>query len=74
LPEVLRGVDEYRIVAFAALLVIMMIVRPEGILPSSRRQRELAAEIAAEGPPIETDLTASPEGVTASQQPQGGRA
>jgi branched-chain amino acid transport system permease protein len=74
LPEVLRGVDEYRIVAFAALLVLMMIVRPEGILPSARRQRELAAEIAAEGPPIETDLTANPEGVTANQQPEGGRA
>jgi hypothetical protein len=54
--------------------VIMMIVRPEGILPSSRRQRELAAESAAEGPPIETDLTVSPEAVTGSQQPQGGRA
>ena len=58
LPEVLRGVDEYRIVAFAALLVIMMIVRPEGILPSTRRRRELhtgnepGAEVAAE--PITT--------------------
>ncbi len=41
LPEVLRGVDEYRIVTFAALLVIMMVARPEGILPSLRRQREL---------------------------------
>ena len=38
LPEVLRGVDEYRIVTFAALLVIMMIVRPAGILPSARRR------------------------------------
>lgn len=41
LPEVLRGIDEYRIVTFAALLVVMMIVRPEGILPSTRRRREL---------------------------------
>jgi len=41
LPEVLRGVDEYRIVTFAALLIIMMIVRPEGLLPSARRQHEL---------------------------------
>ena len=40
LPEVLRGVDEYRIVTFAALLIIMMIVRPEGLLPSARRQHE----------------------------------
>ncbi|HRJ45432.1 MAG TPA: hypothetical protein PL105_26255, partial [Caldilineaceae bacterium] len=37
LPEVLRGVDEYRIVTFAILLIVMMIVRPEGILPSARR-------------------------------------
>ena len=44
LPEVLRGVDEYRIVTFASLLVIMMIVRPAGILPSSRRRFEAAAE------------------------------
>jgi branched-chain amino acid transport system permease protein len=56
LPEVLRGVDEYRILAFGALLVVMMIVRPEGLLPSARRQRELhradarAASLAAERP------------------------
>ncbi|MBN2045783.1 MAG: hypothetical protein JW757_12230 [Anaerolineales bacterium] len=41
LPEILRSVDEYRIVAFGALLVIMMILRPEGFLPSTRRAREL---------------------------------
>ncbi len=41
LPEVLRGINEYRIVAFAALLVIMMIVRPEGIMPAERRKRQL---------------------------------
>ena len=43
LPEVLRGVDEYRIVTFAALLVIMMIVRPAGILPSSRRRIQVSS-------------------------------
>lgn len=42
LPEVLRGVDEYRIVTFAALLVIMMIVRPAGILPSARRRVQVS--------------------------------
>ena len=41
LPELLRGVDEFRIVAFGALLVIMMIVRPEGLLPEARRSFEL---------------------------------
>jgi branched-chain amino acid transport system permease protein len=48
LPEILRSVDEYRIVAFGALLVIMMILRPEGLLPSARRQRELRGEELAE--------------------------
>lgn len=48
LPEVLRGVDEYRIVTFAALLVVMMIVRPEGILPSARRQLEIHVREEAE--------------------------
>lgn len=44
LPEILRTVDEYRIIAFGALLVLMMILRPEGLLPSERRQRELRSE------------------------------
>ena len=44
LPEILRGVDEYRIVAFGALLIVMMIIRPQGLLPSARRQRELKGD------------------------------
>ncbi|MDE0633984.1 MAG: hypothetical protein OXH73_20930 [Caldilineaceae bacterium] len=54
LPEVLRGVDEYRIVTFAALLVIMMIVRPDGILPSARRRIQLAD-------PEESGMDSDPE-------------
>jgi branched-chain amino acid transport system permease protein len=41
LPEVLREVDEFRILAYGAGLVIMMIVKPEGLLPSARRKMEL---------------------------------
>jgi branched-chain amino acid transport system permease protein len=41
LPEVLREVDEYRILAYGAGLVIMMIVKPEGLVPSARRRLEL---------------------------------
>lgn len=48
LPEVLRSVDEYRIVAFGFLLIVMMILRPEGLLPSARRQRELHTDDATE--------------------------
>ncbi|MGD0576180.1 MAG: high-affinity branched-chain amino acid ABC transporter permease LivM [Anaerolineales bacterium] len=44
LPEVLRQLEDYRLVAFGALLVVMMIVRPEGILPSRRRRLEMHAD------------------------------
>ncbi len=56
LPEVLRGVDEYRIVAFAALLVIMMIVRPAGILPSARRRIQVSSTEDQISTPGEEDL------------------
>jgi len=41
LPEVLRQLSDYRMLAFAALLVVMMILRPEGLWPSTRSQMEL---------------------------------
>ncbi|MBN1487865.1 MAG: hypothetical protein JW981_09500 [Anaerolineae bacterium] len=41
LPEMLRQLDDYRMLAFGGLLVIMMILRPEGLIPSSRRKMEL---------------------------------
>jgi branched-chain amino acid transport system permease protein len=44
LPEILRQLDDYRMLAFGALLVVMMIVRPEGLWPSARVQLELHAQ------------------------------
>jgi len=41
LPERFRGFAEYRILFFGAALVLVMALRPEGILPSSRRRAEL---------------------------------
>lgn len=41
LPEVLRELENYRVLAFGALLVIMMIIRPEGLFPSARRRLEV---------------------------------
>jgi branched-chain amino acid transport system permease protein len=41
LPEILRELDEYRMLIFGMLLVVMMIVRPEGLWPSQRRRMEL---------------------------------
>jgi len=70
LPEVLRGVDEYRIVTFAALLIVMMIVRPEGILPSARRRRELHSQQAT---PPTTELDETNEDDAPDVQMEGGQ-
>jgi branched-chain amino acid transport system permease protein len=40
LPEVLREVQHFRMLAFGGLLVIMMIFRPTGFIPSARRRME----------------------------------
>ncbi|HEY2176643.1 MAG TPA: branched-chain amino acid ABC transporter permease [Mycobacteriales bacterium] len=42
LPERFRAFADYRVLIFGASLVIMMILRPEGLLPSRRRRAELA--------------------------------
>ncbi len=41
LPEVLRQLQDYRVLVFGALLVVMMLWRPAGIIPSSRRKMEV---------------------------------
>jgi len=41
LPERFRGLAEYRILFFGAVLVAVMALRPEGLLPSRRRRAEL---------------------------------
>jgi branched-chain amino acid transport system permease protein len=40
-PEILRELENYRILIFAALLVMMMIWRPQGLWPSARRRLEM---------------------------------
>jgi branched-chain amino acid transport system permease protein len=42
LPERFRGFAEYRILVFGAALVIMMALRPQGLIPSRRRSAEMA--------------------------------
>ncbi|HTP01430.1 MAG TPA: hypothetical protein VMJ64_08660 [Anaerolineales bacterium] len=44
LPEVLRELEDYRVLAFGALLVVMMILRPNGLWPTSRRKLDIKAE------------------------------
>jgi branched-chain amino acid transport system permease protein len=44
LPEMMRQLEVYRILFFGALLVVMMIWRPEGMIPSRRRKLEMHSE------------------------------
>jgi branched-chain amino acid transport system permease protein len=41
LPELLREFAEYRLLMYGALLIVMMLARPEGLWPSAVRKREL---------------------------------
>jgi branched-chain amino acid transport system permease protein len=41
LPELLREFEAYRLLIYGAVLVAMMLLRPEGLLPSRQRQAEL---------------------------------
>lgn len=44
MPELLREFAEYRLLMYGALLVVMMLSKPEGFVPSAIRQRELKAD------------------------------
>jgi branched-chain amino acid transport system permease protein len=44
LPELLREFAEYRLLIYGAVLVGMMLWRPEGLVPSAQRRRELHHE------------------------------
>ncbi|MGU7776502.1 high-affinity branched-chain amino acid ABC transporter permease LivM, partial [Burkholderia sp. MR1-5-21] len=41
LPEVARGFAEYRMLIFGLVMVLMMMWRPQGLLPASRPHVEL---------------------------------
>jgi branched-chain amino acid transport system permease protein len=43
LPELLREFAEYRLMIYGAVLIVMMLTRPEGLWPSPIRRRELHA-------------------------------
>jgi len=40
LPEVLREIENYRMLVFGILLIVMMRIRPEGFLPAKRPKLE----------------------------------
>jgi ABC-type branched-subunit amino acid transport system permease subunit len=53
LPEILRELENYRLLVFAALLVVMMIIRPEGIWPARRPNLEKQGNLELEKTPEE---------------------
>ncbi len=61
LPQVLRGrvPPQDRFIYFGALLVVMMIFRPQGVLPSRRRAREIGL---AEAGVTAADAVSTPAG------------
>jgi branched-chain amino acid transport system permease protein len=58
LPEVLSELAEYKLLFFGAALVLVMLVRPEGLWPEATRRRELHAE-ENEAPALPTEAEAA---------------
>lgn len=52
LPELLREFSEFRLLIYGALLVVMMLVKPEGFWPSEVRKRELQKDDDIEVEPV----------------------
>jgi branched-chain amino acid transport system permease protein len=48
LPEVFRGFEDYRFFVFGLALVVVMIFRPQGLVPSKRRKAELRSGVVEE--------------------------
>jgi branched-chain amino acid transport system permease protein len=62
LPEYLRAFSEYRLLIFGALLVIMMVFKPAGLIPKRRKAYRLRPE----------DTAASPAAAGGVPGPNGG--
>ena len=52
LPELLREFAEYRLLIYGALLIVMMLVRPEGLWPSDTVRREMQSDEDVEPVPV----------------------
>ena len=62
LPELLREFAEFRLLVYGAVLVAMMLIRPEGLWPEARRQLELHEE--AEEVPVAEEAVPVPPAPT----------
>jgi branched-chain amino acid transport system permease protein len=57
MPELLRTFAEYRLLFYGAVLVVMMLVRPEGLWPEESRRRELHGDEEHDVGPAEPEPT-----------------
>ncbi len=53
LPEILREFANYRLLTFGALLVVMMLSRPDGMIPSKRPRYKIPKGTVGDDPPLE---------------------
>ncbi|MCH7662265.1 MAG: branched-chain amino acid ABC transporter permease [Chloroflexi bacterium] len=59
LPELLKEFDQYREFFYGVILILMMRIRPEGLLPSTRRARELHEDDASQDAWVQSEAAAS---------------
>lgn len=59
LPELLREFSEYRLMIYGAVLIAMMILRPDGLVPSKRKARELHEDEASQDAWLKSEATAT---------------
>jgi branched-chain amino acid transport system permease protein len=48
LPGLLDEFEEYRLLVYGAALILVMVLRPQGLVPNVRRSRELQEDEAAQ--------------------------
>ncbi len=73
LPELLREFGEYRFLVYGAVLVAMMLYRPEGLLPAAAQKRELHTQEPGAAPEaIAVAAGLSPHGNVAGAAGRGG--
>jgi branched-chain amino acid transport system permease protein len=76
IPEILRSlpseVQDSRYLIFGAVLVLMMIFRPQGIIPSRRRAAELKGEVREDGVTVVPGEAPPPEAVREPVPGEGG--
>lgn len=69
LPEWLRELDNYRLLVFSGLLVVMMILRPEGLWPASRPRLENLTAPAPDRSSQTASQTSEVEGIQHASKP-----